>query len=98
MKLNLAVATVLATFPIGTADTPWEFHVTGTKADGTAYGGGVESASTSASIDLEPGTYTLTVVKNGVSSLASDPFVVTVPTTVELSVPDAAAKATIAAA
>ena len=103
MKLSLACAIASVAFPAGTTDTPWAFHVSGTQADGTAFGGGVESASPSAVLDLPAGTYTLVVEKNGVSSLPSDPFTVDAApgggtTPVELSVPDATQKAMIAAA
>jgi len=102
MKLSLSCALATIAFAAGTTDTPWAFHITGTQADGTPFGGGIESASASASIDLPAGTYTLVVEKNGVSSLPSDPFVVDAApgggtTPVELSVPDATQKATIAA-
>lgn len=100
MNLTLSCAVVALTFAAGTTDTPWAFHVSGTQADGTAYGGGVESSNSTTTIDLPAGTYTLVVEKNGVSSLPSDPFVVDAApgggtTPVELSVPDATQKAVI---
>lgn len=103
MKLSLSCAIASILFAAGTTDTPWAFHITGTQADGTAFGGGVESATPSTTIDLPAGTYTLVVEKNGVSSLPSDPFTVDVApgggtTPVELSVPDATQKATVTAA
>lgn len=100
-QLVLSCAIAAIAFPAGTTDTPWAFHVSGTLADGTPFGGGVESANAEATIDLAAGTYTLVVEKNGVKSLPSDPFTVDAApggtTEVTLSVPDAAQKATIAA-
>lgn len=103
MNLTLSCAVATIAFAACTTDTPWAFHVSGTQADGTAFGGGIESATPSAILELPAGTYTLVVEKNGVSSLPSDPFTVDAApgggtTTVELSVPDATQKATIAAA
>jgi hypothetical protein len=100
MNLTLSCAVTTIAFAAGTTDTPWAFHVSGTQADGTPFGGGVESPNSTTSIDLPPGTYTLVVEKNGVSSLPSDPFTVGgMPgggtTEVELSVPDATQKAVI---
>lgn len=96
--LSTPIATV--TFPAGTVDTPWAFHVSGTLADGTPYGGGIESSNSTVVFDLAPGTYTLVVEKNDVKSLPSDPFTVDATpgggtTSVELSVPDATQKAVI---
>lgn len=103
MLLKLSTPTTTATFDAGTADTKWDFEVSGTQADGTPYGGGVQSDTDEAQLDLPNGVYTLTVIKNGISSLPSDPFTVagapaggTTPVT--LTVPDATQKAVIVAA
>lgn len=97
MTATLATPTTTAVFPAGTADTEWTFTVSGTLADGGAYSHMFTSATPSMQADLPEGaTVTLVVAKNGVSSLASDPFVVPM-TTVTLSVPDATQKAVISA-
>jgi hypothetical protein len=97
MTQNLSTPTSTAVFPAGTADTEWSFALAGTLADGSAYSNTLTSASPTLAADLPEGaTVTLIVSKNGVSSLASDPFVVAV-TTVTLSVPDATQKAVISA-
>lgn len=96
---TLSTPTVLMSFPAGTQDTPWNFHLTGTNPDGSDYDSSFDSDQPSAPApdDLQVGaTVTLVVTKNGVSSLPSDPFVVPGPP-VMLSVPDASAKAVISA-
>lgn len=98
MSQILATPVVDAVFPDGTVDDSWHFVLTGTNADGTPFTGGTVAASPSAPFDLPPGTFTLVVSKNGMSSLASAPFTVAAPVTVTLSVPDSAQPATITAA
>lgn len=97
MTEALSTPTTTAVFPAGTADTDWTFTVSGTMADGSAYSNAFTSSAPSMMAALPEGaTVTLVVTKNGISSLASDPF--TVPmTTVTLSVPDATQKAVISA-
>ena len=98
MTVNLSTPAAVAVFPAGTADTAWAFSLVGTLADGSAYANSFDSALPSMQAALPEGaTVTLTVTKNGISSLPSDPFTVAV-TTVTLSVPDATQKATIAEA
>lgn len=95
----LSTPTAQVTFPAGTADTQYVFVLTGTNPDGTAYSGSVTSDTPSAiaPTDLQVGSIvTLVVTKNGISSLASDPFTV-VAQTILLTVPDASQKATITA-
>ena len=97
MSAILSTPITSAVFPAGTADTEWTFVVTGTSSDGSAFSASFSSATPSLTVDLPEGaTVSLTVTKNGVSSLPSDPFTVAV-TTVTLSVPDAAQKAVILA-
>lgn len=97
MTATFSTPTTTAVFPAGTADTDWTFVVSGTLVDGSAYSNSFTSAAPSMQADLPEGaTVTLVVSKNGISSLASDPFTVAV-TTVTLSVPDATQKAVISA-
>ena len=97
MTASLSTPTSTAVFAAGTADTPWTFTLSGTLADGSAYSNVLSSAGPSLQVDLPEGaTVTLIVEKNGIASLASDPFTVAV-TTVTLSVPDATQKAVISA-
>jgi hypothetical protein len=97
MTATLSTPVATAVFPAGTADTEWTFVLTGSLADGSAYSNSFTSAAPSMQADIPEGaTVTLVVTKNGVSSLASDPFTAPV-TTVTLSVPDAAQKAVISA-
>lgn len=95
MSYNLSCPTVSLAFPEGTVEDKFTFSVTGTLADGSGVTNSETSADSSALMDLAPGTYTLVVSKNGVSSLPSDPFTVAVPVTVMLTVPDADQKAVI---
>lgn len=94
----LSAPIVDAVFPADTLDTPYTFSLTGTNADGSAYADATAALTPTAAFDLPAGTFTLVVSKNGVSSLASDPFTVSAPVTVTLSVPDATQKATITGA
>jgi hypothetical protein len=100
----LAVATATAAFPANTADTAWTFALKGTLADGTAYEEAVDSNAPSISHDLPAGAIgvVLIVSKNGINSLASDPFDVPAAdsgvVTITLTVPDATQKATISIA
>lgn len=97
MTATLSTPTTTAVFPAGTADTAWTFDLAGTNADGSPYSAQFTSADPSMQAALPEGaTVTLVVSKNGISSLASDPFTVAV-TTVTLSVPDATQKAVISA-
>ena len=98
VTLSAPAADVL--FPFGTKDDLWTFTLTGTNADGSAYNPApLTSSGDAVSASLPAGaTVTLVVTKNGVASLASDPYVVDAPTTVSLKVPDAGQKATITAA
>jgi hypothetical protein len=97
---TLSTPVVAQSFPGGTVDTPFSFVVTGILADGvtpfadTEVGPDVSTASFT--FNLQPGTYTGVVTKLGISCLASGPLVITVPTTVTLSVPDATKQATFA--
>ena len=93
--VTLASPVVSQSFPAGTADTPFAFAISGTKADGTAVSLSSTSATPSATFDLDPGTYTGVVSKLGVSSLPSAPFTITAPTPVTLSVPDPTQPATL---
>lgn len=90
---TLSASVVKKEFPIGTKDTDYTFAVTGTLADGTAFTTSSTGTTPSATFDLASGVYVGTVSKNGVSSLPSAALTVTVPTTVTLEVPDAAAPA-----
>jgi hypothetical protein len=85
---TLAAAVVDQPFPAGTADAPFDYTVTGTLADGTAFA----LTQASGSFDLAPGTYTGVVSKTvagaTVSSLPSSPLVIPTAATVTLSVPD----------
>jgi hypothetical protein len=93
---TLSTPTASAVFPLGTPDTSWTFIVTGVNADGSLYIDTFTSDAPSVQADLPVGaTVSLTVTKNGISSLPSDPFLVVVQT-VTLTVPDAAQKAVIA--
>lgn len=97
MTATLSTPITTVVFPAGTADTEWTFALTGTLADGSPYANMFTSASPSMQADIPEGaTVSLVVSKNGISSLASDPFVAPV-TTVTLSVPDATQKAVISA-
>lgn len=96
---TLSTPTTTATFPAGTADTPWTFLLSGTNPDGSAYSSTTTDTSptTLAPSDLQVGAViTLVVMKNGIASLPSDAYTV-VSQTVTLTVPDAAQKATISA-
>lgn len=95
MSQTLATPTASAVFPEGTVDTTWVFALSGTNADGSAFADATASTTPTATFNLPPGVFTLVVTKNGVSSLASDPFTVAAPVTVTLTVPDAGQKATI---
>lgn len=96
MSQILSTPTAQVAFPADTADTPWTFVVTGTNADGSAFSLSHDNSAASLQADLPVGTgFVLVVSKNGISSLPSDSFDVSVPTTVMLTVPDAAQKATI---
>lgn len=94
----LSTPTKQLAFPVGTADTPWTFVVTGTDATGAAFNDSADSDSDTNTIKVDlpaGGTYTLVVTKNGVSSLPSLPFTVGASGTVMLSVPDDTQAATI---
>lgn len=93
---TLSTPTAQAVFPAGTKDTAWTFAVTGTLADGSGFSSSDDADKPTLVKDLPPGTFTLVVTKNGISSLASDPFSWD-GGPVTLSVPDAAQKAVIAA-
>lgn len=96
MQATLSAPTVDQQFPAGTVDPGYTFTVTGTLEDGTAFSASTANQLPSATFDLQPGTYTGTVSKLGVTSLPSAPLVVTVPTTVTLTVPDPAQAALLA--
>ena len=95
---TLSVPTAQVVYPAGTLDTPWTFAITGTAADGSSFADSVNAATPSTTYNLPVGVFTLVVSKNGVSSLPSDPFTVSAPTTVLLTVPDATQKAMITSA
>lgn len=93
MLKSLFATPIDKTFPEGTIEELWSFHVTGTLVDGTAFDQTVQSTTLTATMDIPAGTgYVLVVSKNGVSSLPSDPVDISGGTIV-LSVPDATQKA-----
>lgn len=96
MTQSLSTPVVALAFPAGTVDTQWQFDITGSAADGSPFSHSVSADTPSTTADLPAGIFTLVVTKNGISSLPSDPFPVTAPVTVMLSVPDATQKAVIA--
>lgn len=98
-KVIVSVVTARVDFSVGTVDTPWSFSISGTLEGGAAFSQVLENTSNVLTVELAPGTYSVVVSKNGVSSLASDPFVIAgAPAVVTLEVPDAAAKPAVAAA
>lgn len=95
-QVSITQPTADALFPIGTADTPWSFAVAGTLADGNLFSSAFEATTSTLTVELAPGTYVVTVTKNGISGSPSDAFTVVAPvTTVTLTVPDAAQKAVV---
>jgi hypothetical protein len=94
---TLSAPVVVQTFPGGTVDPGFTVTIVGSLADGTPFAQTFEADEDgSVEVDLEPGRYVGQVSKLGVSSLPSDELVLEVPTTVSISVPDVAAKATFA--
>lgn len=92
----LSCPLVVQTFPAGTVEEAFVATVSGTAADGTAFSQSFSSASITVSADLPAGTYSYVISKNGISSLVSDSFTVTVdtgPVTISLTVPDPTQKA-----
>lgn len=95
MTITLSAPTAQVSFPAGTQDGPWNFTLSGTNGDGSQYNNSFDTTQDSAPLpsDVTPGAVlTLVVSKNGVSSLASDPFTVPQPPVI-LTVPDATQKA-----
>ena len=92
---TLTCPLVSQSFPAGTTEESFVFHITGQLADGTPFTDSQSSTSATLSYTFSPGTFAVFVTKNGSSSLPSDLYTVSAPTTVTLSVPDPAQKATI---
>ncbi len=88
MDTSLSAAVVDKEFPEGTVDPGFTFTITGTLADGTSFSTSASDTVPSHPFTLEPGTYVGTVSKLGFASQPSTPFIVSVPGTITLSVPD----------
>jgi hypothetical protein len=81
--INVATLTKGQDFPAGTVDTPFSFQLL--NADGTVAAAESSTDGTTSFANVGPGTYTVTVTKNGVT-VHSDPIVVAQPS-VTLQVP-----------
>lgn len=93
---TLTCAVIAQDFPAGTVEEAFVAAVTGTLADGSTFNQSFAAGGATIVVDLNPGTYTYVITKNGVSSLPSDAFsVVSAPATVSLSVPDPTQKAVV---
>jgi len=96
MSKQLSVITITKSYPDGTVEEQFQFHVVGTTNAGTAVDQVFLSPTPSVTLtpdQLPPGTYQYEVTKNGETSIESDPFTVTVASGVSFSVPDATQKA-----
>ena len=95
----IAATLVAATFPADTVDPGFTVSVIGTAADGSSYSDSKSASSLPFSYDFPAGTFQVIVSKLGSASQPSDPVTFGVPTTVSttvsISVPDVAQKATI---
>jgi hypothetical protein len=75
---SLSITTTQVEVPADTIENSFQFLITGILADGTTpFSQTVISPGSSTSADLPDGTFTVSVSKNGFSSLPSDVFTVT---------------------
>lgn len=88
MTVSVNTTVTTAVFPAGTQDTPYTVAVNGVLADGTVFSQNFTGPGLPISFVLDPGSFTATVSKNGVSSLVSPLFTVPTAQTVTLTVPD----------
>ena len=88
MTVSVTIKSTTADFPAGTQDTPYTVAVNGVLADGTVFSQNFTGPGLPISFVLDPGSFTATVSKNGVSSLVSPQFTAPIAQTVTLTVPD----------
>lgn len=92
---SISAPLVAATFPADTVDPGFTISVIGTLADGSSFSDSKTTSTLPFSYDFQPGTFQVIVSKLGSASQPSAATTFDAPTTVSISVPNAAQPATI---